>query len=77
MEQLLGILAGVAWIWLIVIAFRNESSIWWGVAIIVISPVAFLYGLMRLRIAFVPWVLLVVSFGMLVSLALRAPLVPS
>ncbi|MFT5425676.1 MAG: hypothetical protein ACI9ZT_000608 [Gammaproteobacteria bacterium] len=57
---LCGILFTVAWVWLIVIAFKSDQMIW-GIVILLFTLPAFVYGLLNWDKAKTPYLLLVGS----------------
>ena len=68
MIYLIGIISTIAWIWLIVIAFKN-SFIIWGIAMILFVPACLLFGILHWNKASVPFMLLVVSIGLMFTLS--------
>lgn len=69
MIYLIGLISTVAWIWLIVIAFKN-SFIIWGIVMILFVPACFLFGILHWNKASVPFILLLVSIGLMFTLSL-------
>jgi len=68
MIYLIGILSTIAWIWLIVVAFKNDAIVW-GVVMILFMPAALLFGLFHWNKASVPYILLLVSIALLFTLS--------
>ena len=64
MDMIISLALMVAWIWIIVIAFKNEETIW-GIALIVFFPAAYVYGIMRWKTAAVPFVILCIGFAVI------------
>ncbi len=60
MAALFGIIMTVAWIWLIVIAFKSDQIIW-GVLILIFTLPAFVYGLVHWDKAKTPYLLFIGS----------------
>lgn len=61
---IVGLLLTVAWIWLIVIAFKSDSIIW-GVVMILFFPAAYLFGLLNWDKASTPFILLIVATALI------------
>lgn len=61
------ILSLVAWLWMIVIAFKHDQIIW-GIAMILIIPVCFLYGVLNFNRAMAPLILMALSIGLFFTL---------
>jgi len=68
MIYLIGTLSTIAWVWLIVIAFKESQTVW-GVAMILLIPSCFLYGILNWSKVFIPFILLVISIGLMFSLS--------
>jgi len=68
MVYIIGALSTIAWIWLIVIAFKSDAIIW-GVVMILFMPAALLFGLLHWDKASVPFILLVVSIALIFTLS--------
>ena len=68
MIYLIGILSTVAWIWLIIIAFK-EGQVVWGVVMILFAPACLLYGILNWSKANIPFILLLVSIGLIFTLS--------
>ncbi|MFT5395171.1 MAG: hypothetical protein ACI85N_000353 [Gammaproteobacteria bacterium] len=68
MFYLIGIISTIAWIWLIVIAFKSGFTIW-GIAMILFFPACFIFGLLHWNKASVPFILLIVSIGLMFTLS--------
>jgi hypothetical protein len=58
----------VAWIWLIVIAFKNDAIIW-GVVMILFPPACLLFGILRWSVASVPFILFIISIALMFTLS--------
>jgi hypothetical protein len=68
MIYLIGTLSTIAWVWLIVIAFKESQTVW-GVAMILLIPSCFLYGILNWSKVSIPFILLVISIGLMFSLS--------
>ena len=68
MIYLISILSTVAWIWLIVVAFKNEATVW-GIVMIIFPPACVLFGILRWSIASVPFILLIISIALMFTLS--------
>ncbi len=68
MIYLIGLLSTVAWVWLIVIAFKNDSTVW-GVVMILFPPASFVFGIVRWSVSSVPFVMLLVAIGLMFTLS--------
>ena len=67
MIYLFGIMSTIAWVWLIVTAFKAGQTAW-GVVMILFVPACFLYGILNWSKAATPFILLVVSVGLFFTL---------
>ncbi len=68
MFYLIGIISTVAWVWLIVIAFKSGFTIW-GIAMVLFFPACLIFGLLHWNKASVPFILLIVSIGLMFTLS--------
>ena len=68
MYMVISILSMVSWVWLIVIAFKNESTLW-GIGMIVFPPACLVFGALRWSIAAVPFIMFIVSIGLIFTLS--------
>ncbi len=68
MLVIIGLLSVIAWIWLIVIAFKNDAVVW-GVVMIIFSPACILFGILNWNKASVPFILLLISIGLMFTLS--------
>ena len=68
MFYLIGIISTIAWVWLIVIAFKSGFTIW-GIAMILFFPACLIFGLLHWSKASVPFILLIISIGVMFTLS--------
>ncbi|MEX2516670.1 MAG: hypothetical protein WD572_07145 [Gammaproteobacteria bacterium] len=59
-----GLLLTLAWIWLIVIAFKSDAIVW-GVVMILFFPAAYLFGLLNWDKASKPFIMLIVATALM------------
>lgn len=68
MEFIITLLMMVAWIWLIVIAFKSDETAW-GVVMILFPPICVIYALMNFNKAKIPLVMIVLSVALIATLS--------
>ena len=58
----------VAWIWIIVTAFKSEQIVW-GVVMILFFPAMLLYGILHWSKVTIPFIMLLISFGLMFTIS--------
>ncbi len=68
MLVLSAILFLVAWIWIIVTAFKSEQIVW-GVVMILFLPAMLLYGILHWSKVTIPFIILLISLGLMLTIS--------
>lgn len=58
----------VAWVWMIVTAFKSDQVVW-GVVMILFFPAHYLYGILHWSKVTIPFIMLLISTGLMFTIS--------
>ncbi|WP_020580754.1 hypothetical protein [Endozoicomonas elysicola] len=64
---LMAVMSTIAWLWLIVSAFK-ENKVVWGIVMILFSPACIIYGLINWNKNLIPLIILIISILYFINL---------